>query len=101
MRPALIIQNDLANRTIEKVFFKGVTVIPLTTKLSGGDLRVRIDQRDSLKECSEVCINELCTLDLKRIYREQCLTFLSEAELSEINLKLQVHLGILPYSNLQ
>ena len=35
IRPALIIQNDIANRNIDKVAFKGVSVIPLTTTIIG------------------------------------------------------------------
>ncbi len=93
VRPALIIQNDVANRNIDKVFFKGVTLIPLSTALSGGDLRVLLAKRDQLEKESEVCVNELCTLDLSRIYLEQRLTTLTESELKELEFKLQKHLG--------
>ncbi|CAA6817066.1 MAG: MazF family transcriptional regulator [uncultured Sulfurovum sp.] len=94
VRPALIIQNDVANRNIDKVAFKGVTVIPMTTMLSGGDLRVLISSRENLEKESEICINELCTLDMSRLVLEKKLTVLSESELNEVEKKLGQHLGI-------
>ncbi len=94
LRPALIIQNDVANRNIDKVDFKGVTVIPLTTNISGGNLRVQVDARDNLKQISEICINELYTLDLSRIQLDNLITQLTSKELNEVNEKLQKHLGL-------
>ncbi len=93
VRPALIIQNDVANRNIDKVDFKGVTVIPIATTVFGGDLRVGIKKRDKLEKTSEICINELCTLDMSRIYLDKLLTSLTQEELREINIKLSRHLG--------
>jgi len=93
-RPALIIQNDIANRNIEKVAFKGVTLIPMTTNITGGSIRVLVKQRDKLKEDSEICINELCTLDLSRISLDNLLTRLSDDELIEVEEKLKQHLGL-------
>ena len=94
IRPALIVQNDIANRNIDKVAFKGVTLIPLSTRISGGSLRVAIAPRDHLEQQSEICINELCTLDLGRIQLEKLLTTLTTQELSDVNTKLTKHLGI-------
>ena len=94
VRPALIIQNDIANRNIDKVVFKGVTVIPLSTNICGGDLRVKIEKRDILDKTSEICINELCTLDMSRIYLDKLLTVLTNEEIIEVNMKLTRHLGI-------
>jgi mRNA interferase MazF len=94
IRPALIIQNDIANRNIDKVDFKGVSVIPLTTTISGGNLRVSINKRENLKQKSEICINELCTLDLLRIDLDNLLTKLTSKEIEEVNDKLKQHLGI-------
>ena len=94
VRPALIIQNNIANRNIDLVDFKGVTVIPLSTNLFGGDLRVRIEKRDKLDKTSEICINELCTLDISRIKLDTILTLLDEVELTEVNNKLSRHLGL-------
>lgn len=95
IRPALIIQNDIANRNIDLVAFKGVTVIPLTTQLSGGDIRFLVKKRDSLEQNSEICINELCTLDLSRIDETKKCTVLTPKEIEEIEMKLKRHLGIL------
>lgn len=94
IRPALIIQNDVANRNIDKVEFKGVTVIPISTNICGGDLRVCIETRDSLEKTSEICINELCTLDISRIQLDKLLTSLSLEELKETDIKLSKHLGL-------
>ncbi|MFA6138777.1 MAG: type II toxin-antitoxin system PemK/MazF family toxin [Sulfurimonas sp.] len=94
IRPALIIQNDIANRNIDKVEFKGVTVIPLTTNISGGNLRIKIDARDKLIHESEICINELCTLDISRIELQNIVTTLTNKELEEVNSKLLQHFGL-------
>jgi len=94
IRPALIIQNDVANRNIDKVEFKGVTVIPITTNLCGGTLRVKIQSRENLLQDSEVCINELCTLDLSRINLDKKLTTLYDEELEEVRIKLIKHLEL-------
>ena len=94
VRPALIIQNNVANRNIDRVDFKGVTVIPMSTNLFGGDLRVQIQTRDKLEQVSEICINELCTLDMSRIYLDNLLTVLTDDELKELELKLRTHLSL-------
>ncbi len=94
IRPALIIQNDVANRNIDKVDFKGVSVLPLTTNLTGGDLRVRIEKRDDLIKTSEICINEICTLDQSRIDLKNILTLLTQSEMQEVEQKLKKHLSI-------
>ena len=94
VRPALIIQNDVANRNIDRVEFKGVTVIPLSTNIFGGDLRVKIEQREQLEKPSEICINELCTLDISRINLEKLLTSLTNEELAQVNMKLTKHLEL-------
>ena len=94
IRPALIIQNNVANRNIDKVEFKGVTVIPITTNLCGGNLRVKIQSRENLLQDSEVCVNELCTLDLSRIDLSNKLLTLNKEELEEVRIKLINHLEL-------
>ena len=94
IRPALIIQNNVANRNIDKVEFKGVTVIPITTNLCGGNLRVKIQSRENLLQDSEICINELCTLDLSRIDLDKKLTTSNNEELEEVRIKLMKHLEL-------
>ena len=95
IRPALIIQNDIANRNIEKVSFKGVTVIPMTTSITGGDVRVKIGVRELLDKESEICINEICTLDMSRIKLEKSLAILTQSEMEEVNNKILWHLGLI------
>jgi mRNA interferase MazF len=94
VRPALIIQNNLANRVLDQVHFKGVTVIPLTTQLASGRLRVRITAREKLLQDSDICINELCTLDLSRIHQDVLLTTLTELEIRLVEERLCQHLGV-------
>ena len=94
IRLALIIQNNVANRNIDKVEFKGVTVIPITTNLCGGNLRVKIQSRENLLQDSEICINELCTLDLSRIDLDKKLTTLNNEEFEEVRIKLMKHLEL-------
>ncbi len=94
IRPALIVQNNIANRNIDKVDFKAVTVMPLTSIISGGNLRVAIKSRDKLEKDSDICINELCTLDLSRIQLNNLLTLLTPSEQEEVDLKLKAHLDL-------
>lgn len=94
IRPAVIVQNDIANRNIDKVEFKGVTVAPLSTNIFGADLRVTIAKRDKLQKTSEICVNELCTLDISRIQIENILTLLTKKEINELNTKLSRHLEL-------
>ena len=94
VRPALIIQNDVANRNIDKVAFKGVTLMPMTTSITGGTVRVLINKRDKLEKDCELCVNELCTLDQSRIRLDTLLTALTDDEMVELELKLRGHLGL-------
>ena len=94
VRPAVILQNNIANRNIDKVDFKGVTVAPLTTSLYESSVRVRIEARDSLDKSSDICINELCTLDISRLELTNMLTRLTEEELFTTKEYLKAHLSI-------
>ena len=94
IRPALIIQNDIANRNINNVDFKGITLLPLTTNITGGSIRVFIKSREKLKKDSEICINEICTLDISRIDLDNKLTSLTNKEIFEVNTKLAKHLEL-------
>jgi len=67
----------------------------MSTMLSAGDLRVLIEAREGLEKNSEICLNELCTLDMSRLYLENKLTVLTQNELLEVERKLKVHLGML------
>jgi len=94
IRPALVIQTDLINNILDKIVFKGITVIPLTTNITGGDLRVLISKRDRLEKDSEICINELCTVDISRFIGTEPLTVLNEEEIKEVDKKLKIHLSL-------
>ena len=94
VRPAVIIQNDTANRNIDKVLFKGVTLLPMTTTVAGGDVRVLINAREKLEKNSEVCINEICTLDMSRIAMDNPLTVLTDEEMDEVEHKMLWHLNL-------
>ena len=94
IRPAVIVQNNIANRNIDKVAFKGITLMPLTTNITGGSVRVFVNSRDKLKNNSEICINELCTLDISRIDFDNPLTTLNNSEIDELNIKLKRHLEL-------
>ena len=66
----------------------------MSTNISGGDLRVKILKRDRLDKDSEVCINELCTLDISRIRLDNLLTTVTIDELQEIKVKLSRHFAL-------
>jgi len=94
VRPALVLQNDIANRNLHRVAFKGVTVAPLTTRLAGGTIRFRLEARDRLEKTSEVCLNEICTLDLSRFDLSSVVTVLEPGEMAEVDRRLKEHLGL-------
>ena len=93
VRPALIFQTDILNEQIDKLPFKTVAVIPLSTQIFGGHFRVTINQRDHLENQSEVVVNWICTLDYSLIYKEKLLTKLTDKELREAEDKLMLFLG--------
>ena len=93
LRPALIFQTDILNEHMDKLPFKTVAVIPLSSQILGGHFRVPIAKRDALKEESEVVVNWICTLDYSLIYDDKRLTKLTEAELKEVEEKVMLFLG--------
>ena len=93
VRPALIFQTDILNEQIEKLPYKTVAVIPLSSRIMGGHFRVSIDERDALEERSEVVINWICTLDYSLIYQDRLLTRLTKEELWEVEDKIMLFLG--------
>jgi len=80
---------------VEKVVFKGATMLPFTTLITGGNARVHIGVRYALEKESEVCINEVYTLDQSCIKLERCLTVLATTEMHEVNSKMLWHLGLM------
>ena len=93
VRPALIFQTDILNDSMDKLPFKTVAVIPLSTQVLGGHFRVKIDQREHLEEQSEVVVNWICTLDYSLVYTEKLLTKLTSDEIKEVEEKLMLFLG--------
>jgi len=93
VRPALVFQTDVLNENIDKLPFKTVAVIPLSTQIAGGHFRVHIGKRDKLEKESEVVVNWICTLDYGLIYEDRRLTTLSSAELQEVEEKVLFFLG--------
>ena len=97
-RPVLVVQTNVLNRNLDRMAYKGVVVMPLTTNLMGGDLRVRIPARDDLQKESVVCVNEIYTIDVSRFVNiNEVLTTLSEEEMEEVERKLAFVLGMLNY----
>jgi len=78
-----VFQNDFLNRAVEEYIYADVTVIPLSTKLLGGDLRLRIPARDALERESEIVCNAVCTIHAKALMGS-VLTTLSEEEITRI-----------------
>lgn len=93
VRPALVFQTDILNENIEKLSFKTVAVIPLSTQVLGGHFRVTIAKRDNLEKESEVVVNWICTLDYSLIYTDRRLTTLTKPELKEVEEKTMLFLG--------
>jgi len=89
----LIFQTDILNENIEKLPFKTVAVIPLSSNIMGGYFRVAVGKRDKLKKQSEIVVNWICTLDYSLIDSDKLLTSLSETELREAEDKVMLFLG--------
>jgi len=74
IRPCLIMQSDLLNHAGHP----STTVLPLTTRLidAAAPLRFRLLARDSLKQDSDVMLDQTRTLDNRRLEstRLACLT---------------------------
>lgn len=90
IRPCLIIQSDLLNDANHP----STTVILLTSRLvdNAVPLRFRIVAKDELKSNSEVMLDQVRSIDNRRISAE-VLTVLTESELVEIEEYLKIVLG--------
>ena len=72
--------------------------MPLTTQLMGGDFRARISVRDQLQKESDVCVNEIYTINLSRFVNpEETLTLLTKEEMKGLEKKLTFILGLKSY----
>jgi mRNA interferase MazF len=89
VRPAVIMQNDFLNKTIDRDMYKSVLVVPLTSSKLTRDYRIPIKARDNLKEDSQCVANWMCTLDISRVKVEKGLiTTLSDDEFEELKQKV-------------
>jgi len=93
IRPAMILQSDYVNDNLDVARFKSVLVIPLTTDLKGGRFRFKLSAREKLEKESELIINWMCTVNLKRVVSTEPLTMLSQRELIELKTKLDFFMG--------
>ena len=93
VRPAMILQSDYVNDSLDVAPFKSVLVIPLTTDVKGGRFRVEIDRREKLEKKSELILNWMCTVDLKRFVSDEPLTVLKKEEWSDLKKKLDFFMG--------
>jgi len=93
IRPAMVLQSDYVNSNLDIAPFKSVLVIPLTTDIRGGRFRFKIAAREKLEKESELLINWMCTIDIKRFVDSRPLTMLSKKELAELKTKLDFFMG--------
>lgn len=93
IRPALIVQSNYVNDNLDMAPYKSVLVIPLTTDLRGGRFRLFIEKREKLEKGSELIINWMCTVDMKRFVDSKPLTTLDEKEWKELKTKLDFFMG--------
>jgi mRNA interferase MazF len=85
VRPAVILQNDFLNRSLEISKFQSVLVVPLSTQDVQTQYKISIEPRDNLKEKSYIVANWLCTLDLSRIQTQKgVITKLTKDELASL-----------------
>jgi len=89
VRPAVILQNDFLNRSLEISKYQSVLVVPLSTQDIQTEYKIEVTPRDNLKEKSFIVANWLCTLDLKRIQIEKgIITKLSSDEIQQLKVKI-------------
>lgn len=90
-RPCIILQSDLLNEAEHP----STTVIPLTSRIVGNaaPLRFHLARRDSLEKDSDTMIDQVRTIDNRRITGE-ALTKLSPLEMAEVEEYLKLVLGL-------
>ena len=91
VRPCIVLQSDLLNEADHP----STTVIPLTTRLVDGaaPLRYRISRRAKLDADSDAMLDQLRTIDNRRLTGEPLAT-LSPGEIAEIEEYLKIVLGM-------
>jgi mRNA interferase MazF len=90
VRPCIVLQSDLLN----EAGHPSTTVIPLTSRLvdDAEPLRLRIAQRDRLEADSDAMLDQVRTIDNRRLVGEP-LTRLTPGELAEAEDYLKIVLG--------
>ena len=89
VRPAVIVQNNFLNRSLDVSKYQSVLVVPLSTQDVQTEYKIEIGPRDKLKEKSFIVANWLCTLDLKRIHLDKgIITKLDSDELQKLKAKI-------------
>lgn len=91
IRPCIVLQSDLLNEADHP----STTVIPLTTRLvdAAAPLRFRVARRGSLKADSDAMIDQVRTIDNRRLTGEPLAT-LSAGEMAEIEEYLKIVFGL-------
>lgn len=91
VRPCLVIQCDLLN----EVNHPSTTVIPLTTRLRPGaaPLRLTLTSRENLKEESELMLDQIRTIDNRRLTGEPLATATAE-EMLKVSEYLKILLDL-------
>ncbi len=93
VRPAMVLQSNYVNDNLDIAPFKSLLVVPLTTDIKGGRFRFKLQAREKLEKESELIINWMCTVDLKRVLSKEPLTVLTQNELAELKQKLDFFMG--------
>lgn len=89
VRPAVIMQNNFLNRSLDDKKYQSVLVVPLSSTNIDDGHRVVIKKRDNLKENSECVANWICTMDISRVFTEKgLLTTLSDNEFEDLKRKV-------------
>ena len=94
-RPFVILQNDFLNRACFEGFYHSITVAPLSSRLKGGDYRVKIEARDELKKQSEIVVNALGIIDVGTVEFERgVVTKLTKDEIKRLQMSLATLLNL-------
>jgi mRNA interferase MazF len=89
IRPAVVLQNNFLNRSLENKQYHSVLLVPFSTQDIQTEYKIEIEPRDNLQEKSFIVANWLCTLDLKRIQLDKgVITKLSSDELQKLKSKI-------------
>ena len=89
-RPFVILQNNNLNRACFDGDYHSVTVVPVSSRLKGGEYRVILESREGLIKRSEIVVNALGIIDIGCIeFERKCLTKLTETEINALKMALK------------